>query len=128
VAPRLQAFLVADAVYQDRETGKHVIAGTFARLIVPSVPGELGRGIATYCALTGVAGSVQVTLQFETAHGDVLLRSSGLTLTCTNPGLLVEFAIAVPALPLPDAGSFQLVLLLDDQRFATYAIEVSIAR
>jgi len=127
VTPRLQAFLVADAVYQDRETGKHVIAGTFARLVVQSVPGELGRAIATYCALIGVSGSVQVSMQFEAAGGDVLLRSSALTLTCTNPDLLVEFAIPVPALPLPRAGAFQFVVLLDGRSFATHAIEVAIA-
>ena len=123
---RLQSFLVADEVYQDRETGKHVIAGTFARLIVPRVPGELGRSVATYCALLGVAGSVQVTMQFETADGEVLIRSSPRTLTCTHPDLLVEFAFTVPSLPLPHAGRFCLVLLLDEQRFATHAIEVAI--
>ncbi|HEX3762701.1 MAG TPA: hypothetical protein VHW23_28595 [Kofleriaceae bacterium] len=115
-------------MYQDRETGKHVIAGTFARLVVPNVPGELGRGIAMYCALIGVSGSVQVTMQFETASGDVLLRSSALTLTCTNPDLLVELAIPVPALPLPHAGTFQFALALDGRSFATHAIEVAIAR
>jgi hypothetical protein len=128
MTPRLQALLVADAVYQDRETGKHVIAGTFARLFVPTLPGELGRGIAAYCALVGISRSTQVTMQFETVGGDVLIRSSPLTLTCTNPDLLVEFAIPIPALPLPHPGTFQLVLLLDAKRFATHAIEVAVAR
>ena len=31
-APIVQAILLADHVYQDRETGKYVIAGTFNQL------------------------------------------------------------------------------------------------
>jgi hypothetical protein len=124
VAPRLQAFLLAEAVYQDIDTGKHVIAGTFARLFVPKLPGELGRPVSAYCALTGVIDSVQIAMQFETDAGEVLIRSSPTTLTCTDPRLLVEFGFAVPSLPFPGAGWYQLVLLVGDQRFATLALEV----
>jgi hypothetical protein len=126
VTPRLQAFLVADAVYQDRETGKHVIAGTFARLVVPSVPGELGRAIATYCALIGVSGSVQVTMQFEAAGGDVLLRSSALTLTCTTR----TCSSSSRSRYRPAAATGRRVPVRGPARrrsFATHAIEVAIA-
>ena len=126
MSPRLQALLLADAVYQDLDSGKHVIAGTFARLFVPRFPGVLGHPVTAYCALTGVVDSVELAMQFETEAGKVLTRSSPATLTCTDPRLLVEFAFTVPALPFPEPGWYRLVLLLGGQRFGTLALEVTL--
>ena len=36
--PVLQAMVLADHVYQDRQTGKYIIAGTFSQIIFGSVP------------------------------------------------------------------------------------------
>jgi hypothetical protein len=122
--PRLQAFLLADAVYQDHETGKHVIAGTFARLVVPHMPGELDRTVSAYCAFAGVLGNAEVAMQFETETGEILTRSNALMLTCSDPRLLVEFALPVPSLPVPSAGWYRMVLMLNGQRLATLMLEL----
>jgi hypothetical protein len=124
VKPRAQAFLLADSVYQDRESGKYIIVGTFARLFVPSVPGHLGRTVAAYCALLGIQGTVSVTMQFETGAGEAIICSSPLTLTCDNPDLLVEFCFPIPSLPLESTGLFRLALIVDGVRVATYELDV----
>jgi hypothetical protein len=71
-----------------------------------------------------VLGDVTLAMQFETAAGRMLVRSSPATLTCTDPRLLVEFAFAVPSLPLPSPGWYRLALWLDGQRFAKLDLEI----
>jgi hypothetical protein len=119
------AFVLADAVYQDRESGKYVIAGTFSRLVAGPLPRALDRTVAIYSSLTGVVGVVRVELQYETEAGESLARSSPLTVTCTDARAVIELGVPVPSLPLPAAGAYRMVLLVDDQRLATLPLDVS---
>jgi hypothetical protein len=123
----VQAFLLADAVYQDRESAKFIIAGTFARLFVPSVPGQLGRAVAAYCAVLGIKGTVQVTMQYETGGGEAILSSSPMSLTCNDPDLLVEFAFPIPGLPIEATGLYRLALMIDGARVATHEFDIHLA-
>lgn len=124
MAPTVQAFLLADAVFQDRATGKHVIAGTFTHLTVPGFPAVHSAPIAAFVALTGLDGAVTLALRLVAPSGRVVIKSSAVEITCTDRRLLVELGFPVPSLPLPEAGWYRLDLLLDDAELATLAFDV----
>ena len=104
---KLQSFLLADHVYCDRGTGKHVIAGTFYQLNVPAVPATFGRSVGAYISLSGVSTTTRIDLEFvDPANGDVLLSTRSFEIACDDPATPVDFALEIPPMPLPHAGIF----------------------
>ena len=104
---KLQALLLADHIYCDRGTGKYVIAGTFYQLNVAVVPATFGRSVGAFVSLSGLNGNTRIDLEFvDPANGEVLLRTPPFDIACGDPASPVEFALEIPPLPLPHAGSF----------------------
>lgn len=112
-APRVQAFVLADAVYRDRATGKHVVAGTFTRLVARAFPCDFVRPVDAYVALVGLEGTCAVALRFA-ADDEVLRRSTALEVTGRDPRDVIEVVFPIPSLPLPRAGWYRLEVLVDD--------------
>lgn len=105
--PRLGALLLADHIYRDEVSGKHVIAGTFHQLNVAAFPITFARTIGVYLAFRGCAGKATIDLDFvEAASGEILMRSRAMEIVCDDPGRSVELALEVPPLPLPRAGQY----------------------
>ena len=110
----LQAIVLADQVYRDASTGKHVVAGTFHQIDVGSVPATFAGPAAVFVSLLDVDGPTGVDLRFvEPASGEVLLGPHRVEVTGTDPRLPVEFAVQLPPLPLPRRGRYALRLSLD---------------
>lgn len=108
----LHAFLLADAIYRDAETGKFVVAGTFHQLNVAAVPATFGRTIGVFASLGGLIGTRVIQLAFlSNPAGDVLLQTQFEV--SSADGLPVDFALEVPPLPLPYAGRYRFLLLTD---------------
>jgi hypothetical protein len=103
----LQAILLADHIYQDKDTGKYVIAGTFHQLNVPSFPATLGKIVNVFISLTGLTGKAAINLEFvDASSGKQLMHMSSLEISCDSPDVSVDFAVEVPPLPLPNAGRY----------------------
>lgn len=104
---RLQALLLADHVYRDEDTGKHVIAGTFHQIDVGAVPATMSQSIGAFVSLLGVDGPTGIDVRFiERDSGEVLLGPRTLEVAGTDPQLPVEFAVQLPPLPLPRSGRY----------------------
>jgi hypothetical protein len=123
-APVVQAVVMADHVYQDRDTGKYVVAGTFHQLRASAFPCELTTPIHAFCVLTSVAAPIAVSMQLVSPDGNVVMSSSALTVTCLDPQQMIEFAFPVPSLQLPVPGWYRLVLLIDDTPRGSARLEV----
>jgi len=138
--PVLQAMLLADQVYVDKATGKHVIAGTFnhlrfARAVKPKtvvvdgeerevVPrGERAGSPTVYLSLTEIRGSVDCVLRYVNLELDKVLMELKFKVACADPLRTVEAKIALP--PLPNvAGTHALELLCDDEPVGSHRIIV----
>jgi hypothetical protein len=141
--PVLQAMVLADNVYVDAATGKHVIAGTFTGIVtqpktIPteeSSEGDPGRVVriveprqmgspCLYLALFEVHGEVPIELRYvDLADSSVLFRAA-VTLRADDPVDVAEYAIPVPKLPVHKAGDFSLDALYEEEVLGSWRISV----
>lgn len=125
---RVQALLLADHIYLDQETGKHVIAGTFHQLNVVAVPTTFSRPIGLFLSLVGLSRPTSIDLEFVTEPSDeVLMGLQSLDLPADDPDLPVTVAIEVPPLPLPRAGRYRFQIVANGQVVGTTTLVVVIA-
>jgi hypothetical protein len=104
---RLGALLLADHIYRDEGSGKHVIAGTFHQLNLSAFPATFGRTVGVFISFWGLAGKAALDLDFvEVESGETLMRTGAMEIQCDDPGRPVELALEVPPLPLPRAGRY----------------------
>jgi hypothetical protein len=110
--PRVQALLLADHIYFERETGKHVIAGTFHQINLTAVPTTFTRSIGLFLSLAGLSGPTSIDLEFVAEPSDtVLMRLEALDIEGNDSGLPVAVAVELPPLPLPQAGRYRVQVL-----------------
>jgi hypothetical protein len=109
--PRVVALLLADHVYRDGTSGKHVVAGTFNHLEAPSLPTTFTGPVCVFAALLGLRepSAMQVSL-VEPGSDEVLLGPLAFQVGADDSGLTVEFALQLPPLPLPRAGRYAIRL------------------
>jgi hypothetical protein len=148
IKPVLQALVLADHIYQDKSTGKMVIAGTFNRLLIikPSessgekpnnidMPHEGPRKLGmheicrtgspyAYISLTGVHGSVPLELRYVDLLDNKLLFVIQFNVSCEDPLKSIEANVAIPPLPTPHAGAYALELLSNNELLGSHRIVV----
>lgn len=140
VKPSLQALLLADRIYKDT-TGKHVIAGTFNRLIFAKgaakpktveIDGEEKQLIAggvqpgspsAYISLTNCHGKIRCVLRYVSLKNDQPLFQTEFSIECSDPLKTVELVLPMPMLPHV-AGVHALELLCDDEPIGLHRIIV----
>jgi hypothetical protein len=140
--PVLQALVLADNVYQDKFTGKKVIAGTFNQLgffeskaasptpeespgkLRPLAPHEVRRvGSPTaYISLTEIREPVELELRYVDLSNNAVLLAANLRAACDNPLNTVEAIVPLPPLPTPHAGGYALELLWDNELLGSLRI------
>ena len=139
--PVLQALLLADQVYTDRETGKQVVCGVFDRvgfLRPPTPPGGQtgGSGMpatpapvfasgspSAFVSLTEIRGTRQFELRFVDLADDAVLLTVGFELASEDPLKTVRFAVRLPVLPFRNPGTYVLELLCDGETLGGHRIE-----
>ncbi len=127
--PVLQALLVADHVYQDKTTGKNIVAGIFNKLFFQKpedvkegfekqgikVAGHMQAGSPyAYINLIDVNGEHHFTLRYVDLEDDKPLFQVEFGIRHDNPLQPVELNIPLPRLPTPKTGAFALELLSRD--------------
>ncbi len=137
--PVLQAMVLADQAYQDRATGKVIIAGTFSRVMfggqvqaIPSpedaervrVTGPITRSGSPYLylALVGVHGQVPLNLKFVDLEDASVLFEAEMTVTSTDPVAVAEFVLPLPLLPIIKPGVYSLDLLHDGEILGSWRV------
>jgi hypothetical protein len=139
--PVLQALLLADHVYQDRGTGKHVVAGIFSGMgfipkgARPKQPPGDGSAVPArsliragspfaYLSLTEVHGLKTIELRYVDLSTNDVLLSTTFQVKCNDPLETVEVALPLPSLPAPHAGVFALELLCEGTWLGSHRVKV----
>lgn len=143
VKPILQALLVADHVYRDALTGKHVIAGVFHSIHVLTPPQQEAsgeEGVArlpvnpgghragspfAYMSLTAVRGEQPFVLRYVHLNRDQLVFQTAFKIHSDDPLGTCEAAFALPDLPTNEIGAFALELLWNDEPLGSHRITVA---
>ena len=143
--PVLQALVLADHVYQDRSTGKFLIAGTFSRLWIstpkpaatPNQPvtfqstDALSRAVSAagsphlYVALSDVHGSISLTVRYVDLSNGSNLFEMVLGTTSSDPLALTELGVPLPRLPMPHAGAYSLDVLHDGEILGSWRLVIT---
>jgi hypothetical protein len=134
--------VLADSVYQDKFTGKKVIAGTFNQVgffkskAAPPAPEESSgkmRPLAphevrwmgsptAYVSLTELRGLVELELRYVDLSDNAVLLAANIRAACDNPLNTVEAIVPLPPLPTPHAGGYALELLWDNELLGSLRI------
>lgn len=143
--PVLQAMVLADNVYVDALSGKHVIAGTFTKIVVKKQesqpeesqdPGNGPRRVTKikdprsmgspwlYLALFEVHGQVPIELRYINLSDSSVLFTATMMLVAPDPVVVAEYAIPVPPLPSDKAGEFSLDALHENELLGSWRISV----
>jgi hypothetical protein len=141
VKPVLQALLLADQVYQDKASGKCIVAGIFGVLFKIKAsqqeskedsgvrriqPHEFRRAGSPSCyiSLTGVRGTLPLELRYVDLADNSVLMSLCFEHSNADPVATVEIIMPVPPLPTPHAGDYALELLTDNELIGSHRIRV----
>lgn len=138
--PVLQALLLADHVYRDASSGKHIIAGTFSQLYFkrngsteaasPSQPVRVSPNEVQrigspwlYLSLTELNGEVPLVLRYVSLTGDRVLFEVEMVVKNDDPLKTVEIVMPLPLLP-NIVGIHVLELLWDNEMLGIHRIDV----
>ena len=151
--PVLQALVLADQLYQDKDTGKMVIAGTFTKYIVSQqkretdgtevekedekreqlpqignmpIIGKSGSPFAYVC-LTEIREEANLELRYVDLSDNTVLIKVDLNVRCKDPLQAVELKIPLPQLPCRHFGAYALELLCEDELLGSWRVTVTSA-
>jgi hypothetical protein len=144
VKPVLQAILLADHVYQDKVSGKMIVAGIFSTLnLIKNIrasdnqpdnqpnagphridPRDYIRAGSPSCYinLTSVRGTIPLELRYVDLADNSVLMSLNFTIPNNDPLKNVEINAPLPMLPVPHVGSYALELLTDNELVGSHRI------
>ena len=140
--PVLQALVLADHVYQDRETGKHIIAGTFTQYNIrtPSTVVSNDETKTTYTtplaqvgspflylALLEVHGEVQLGIEYVKLSDASIVFEAKLRLTATDPCSVAEVYFPLPPEIFKDrdAGHYSLDVQYDGELLGSWRVLIN---
>ena len=139
--PVLQALLLADRIYEDKSTGKKIVAGIFHRLFFQKpaktatiekdgddqrlIPGGLQAGSPyAYVSLTDVRGTRRFALRYVYLDDDQVILKLDFEVSCDDPLQTVEIVVPLPSLPTPNPGTYALELLCEDEPIGSFRVKV----
>ncbi len=137
MTPVLQALVVADRVYEDKGTGKKIIAGTFSRMFfkkpapagqpiqIPPSGAQMGSPFA-YISLTDIHGTAKLTIRYvrlDDVEAKPVFQTDTITVKCEDRLATVELAIPLPPLPIIK-GVFALEVLCEGEMLGSHKIVV----
>lgn len=140
--PVLQALILADRIYDDRTTGKKIIAGTFNTLLFKKgsvvrevtdeegkakvlVPGGMQAGSPyLYVSLTDLRGKAPFVLRYVDLAQNKVLFQTQFEAVWNDPLQTLEIVLPLPSLPVECEGIHALELLCHDELIGSLRITV----
>jgi hypothetical protein len=140
--PVLQALLVADHIYRDANTGKHVICGVFSALQFipkgsrPKQPPPEGGAVPAnqfiragspyvYISLTEIHGQQTFELRYVDLRDNNVMFTSNFGVKSTDPLQTIEVVLPLPVLPAPHAGVYALELLCEGNLLGSHRVRIT---
>ena len=121
--PILQALVLADHVYTDRESGKNIVAGTFNTLHGSSFPTTYQRGAFMFGSITEIREPIELTLKYiQNKDLKVLFESNPIRIETQDPFATIELVIELPPIPMPHIGTFSFELHVNDHRLGAVRV------
>ena len=138
--PVLQALVLADRVYNDAQSGKKIIAGTFTRFWFSKAPAYkeidqpdgtkrrlLAGGLQAgspwmYLSLTDVIDGTKLILQFVKLEDQKILFGTEIILKCDDRLKIVEVVMPLPMLPINGKGIYAFEVMCDGEMLGSYRI------
>lgn len=139
--PVLQALLLADRVYTDKDSNKKIIAGVFQNLFIktketvekekeqnngmmPVSPQGYNAGSPfAYISLVDVLGKHRFILRYVDLADDSVLFEFNLDVDWKDPLAPVETGVPIPTLPTK-VGTYALELVWEGEPLGSYRISV----
>lgn len=144
--PTIQTFLLADHVYQDVITKKHIICGTFStfthnkpkgkeetdtgeRKVVLDPRGEILHAFA-YVNFTNAEGEYRFDVRYNYLRDSIELfrTTEPFVRQATDRFDVNEFYFPLPAFPCVDSGAYALDLYCDEEMVTTYRLKVEVSK
>jgi hypothetical protein len=122
-SPAVKAFLIADAVIQDRLTRKWTVVNVFDQIFAPQFP-AWHPSMALYVKLADARGRYVVRVEFRDASDVVVSKIEGITVEASGPAHSAEFGLTAQGLPLKEPGRYQFQLFLNEEYAAAVSLEV----
>ena len=150
--PILQALLLADRIYEDKATGKKIIAGVFNALFFTKsgtpepiaaaenpesqavlVRGGMNAGAPSlYINLTEVRGDgdapTALGIHYVDMRDSVVLMRASIQVGAASPLDTVEVVVPMPTLPVPHEGVYALEVLYANELLGSIRITASEAQ
>jgi hypothetical protein len=140
VKPVLQALVLAEHVYEDKSTGKKIIAGTFNQLLLNAPvlesagPEEGAKAIVhggrqggspyAYISITEIHDAAELVLRFVDLKENppIVLFETTVRVQTPDPLQTVELTAALPMLPIHHEGVFALEVLCENELLGSFRI------
>jgi hypothetical protein len=120
--PVVQSLLVADAVIQDRATGKWSVIGVFDRLLAPAFP-CVHPSLAVYVRLADAQGAYAVRIEFRDSEDRCVASIEGIRVEVAERTRAVDFGVVAHGLRLDRAGLYHFQLYLNGEFAASVPLE-----
>ena len=122
--PIVLAMVICDYYYRDAHSGKSILSGTFSTINSPSFPSKHGN-CAVYCALTDVAASGELQLEFIQENGDFSMKLPPWKIQCPeHRRAVVEIGGNINGLPLPREGVYEFRIRWNGSELASRRLTV----
>lgn|SRR2546422_6806857 len=121
--PVITSFLIADAVIQDRLTGKWTVVGIFDKIYGPAFP-CVHPTLALYLKFADAQGRYRVRVEFRDEDDKVVCAREGIEFEVKDRLHGGDFGVTTHGLPLQKPGRYQFQLYLNDQFAASAALDV----
>lgn len=121
--PIVKSFIIADAVLQDRLTGKWSIIGVFDRVMAPSFP-VVHPTVALYLRLSDAQGKYKMRVEFRDSTDRRVGLFEGIEMDVKDPAQAIEVGLPTHMLPLEKPGKYQFQLYINDEYAASAELTV----
>jgi len=141
--PVLQALVLADRIYEDKSSGKKIIAGTFNQIMfgrvnlvetdlpdgtkAKMIPGGMDIGCpAVYISLTDVVDGTEITLQFANISKNEVMFQTGFRIDKVDRLATVELIACLPPITgfVKEAGTFTFDVVWKGEILGSHRVQV----
>ncbi|MGI9014859.1 MAG: DUF6941 family protein [Phycisphaerales bacterium] len=119
--------LIADQVYQDRESGNNIIAGTFNTVNVSQLPFQ-HPSFSVFFQVTNVTRPVELRLCIEYAADGNMIFDLGGPISANTPMDVISKGIRLAGLPFEKAGKYWVQLRSEGAILIQAPLHVNIAK